>query len=100
MRALQFFLTWFGWPSAHNVPAVPSSTTVASRLRSVQSIPIQLSRLLNNKGVSAHGECVSGGFDGSGATIAAEFLPTGVFLDEGISVREFPSSSTGLSQPA
>lgn len=59
--------------------------TVKSSLVTFPSVVIPLSDLFDNQAASLDG--TTGNFDGNGATYAAEYLPEGPWLYNGISVR-------------
>jgi len=59
--------------------------TVKSSLVTFPSIVIPLSDFFDNQAASIDG--TTGNFDGNGATYAAEYLPEGPWLYNGISVR-------------
>lgn len=64
-----------------------SSSGPPVELEPLVSLSLPISGFYNNKGTSETGEQVNGeGFDGGGATYPSEFLPTGLWVDEGVEV--------------
>ncbi|KAL7417418.1 alpha-L-fucosidase-domain-containing protein [Mrakia frigida] len=62
-----------------------SSSGPPVELEPLVSLSLPISGFYNNKGTSETGEQVNGeGFDGGGATYPSEFLPTGLWVDEGV----------------
>lgn len=64
-------------------------------LEPLVSVSLPIAGFYNNKGTSETGEQVNGeGFDGAGATFPSEFLPTGLWVDEGVEVSFDESRKT------
>jgi alpha-L-fucosidase len=59
--------------------------TARSSLVTLPSVVIPLSNLFDNQAASSNG--TTGDFDGNGSTYAADYLPQGPWLYNGISVR-------------